>query len=141
MITLDAATGRPTYSKGKVGKMAAPKGGRVIRESISKSLDVPRGASLPQIANANAANVNQMEFKRQLPSIQPERTIEVPRPTSIESAIPSNMEDKLTIEKLKLKVQDVESENKHLKESLSQSEKSVADYRAFIGKFFILTFH
>ena len=134
MITLDAATGRPTYGKGKVGgKVAAPKGGRVIRESISKSVDVPRGASLPQIAKANAANANQVEFRRQLPSIQPERTIEAPRPTSIESGFPSNMDDKLTIEKLKRRIQEMEIETEGLKASLLLSEDSIKSYRAFIG--------
>ena len=137
MITLDATTGKPTYSKGKVGKMAAPKGGRVYRESVSKSVDVPRGASLPQIAYAN-----QVEFRRQLPSIQPEKTtIETARPTSIESAFPSSMEDKLTIEKLKQRLQVVESENESLKESFLQSEESIKSYRAIIGTCFLFISH
>ena len=137
MITLDAATGKPTYSKGKVGKVAAPKGGRAYRESVSKSFDVPRGASLPQIANANA-NAHQIEFRRQLPSIQPEKTIiDVPRPTSIESAIPSGMEEKCLIEKLQRRIQEVESENKILNDSLLQSEESIKSYRAFLGKYLL----
>jgi len=92
--------------------------GRLIKEApsisaVSKSIDVPRIQSLPQIASG----VQAAEFKKQIFALNP-----------VDST-----DEGSSYEKLRRRVRELEIENERLSGELIQNEKSINNYRSFLA--------
>ena len=112
MISLDSS-GRPQYLNNSKPNQHR---GRLIKETalaVTKSFDIPKQQSLPKIAGAAS------EFRKQLVALNQESATDV--------------KGIFSVEKLRRRVIELESENEKLCTEAIQNEQSIKNYRSFLA--------